>query len=44
MSSSGSDIAKSGVLKAQSLNLAQKYIKCINIRLSTSAPLLAMLC
>jgi hypothetical protein len=37
-------IAEGGVLKAQMFNLAQRYIKCTNVRFSTSAPLLAIPC
>jgi hypothetical protein len=40
----GLGLGEGGVLKAQSLNLAQRYIKCTNVRFSTSAPLLAIPC
>ena len=44
LAANGLGIAEGGDLRAQSLNLAQRYIKCTNVRFSTEAPLLAIPC
>jgi len=44
MSHNGLGIAEGGVLIAEGFNLAHNYIKCTNVRFSTSAPLLAIPC